>query len=154
MWDLHSEYMDRSLIHRLIFATYISAVLALCFADSNPDTVTGSYINYINTSVTVCPGFGNDKIVHLLMFFPFPILAIHAFGRNKKSLPQYMVSILVTLLAGILTGGVIELLQGVSGYRSCDIKDFCADCLGTLLGAALTLQLFVLYKIKRQTVLF
>lgn len=87
VWDLHSEYMDRSLIHRLIFATYISAVLALCFADSNPDTVTGSYINYINTSVTVCPGFGNDKIVHLLMFFPFPILAIHAFGRNKKSLP-------------------------------------------------------------------
>jgi len=154
VWDLHSEYMDRSLIHRLIFAAYISAVLALCFADSNLDTVTGSYINYINTSVTVCSGFGNDKIVHLLMFFPFPILAIRAFGRNKKSLPQYMVSILVTLLAGILTGGVIELLQGVFGYRSCGIKDFCADCLGTLLGAALTLQLFVLNKIKRQTVLF
>ena len=38
VWDLHSEYMDRSLIHKLIFAAYISAVLALCFADSNPHT--------------------------------------------------------------------------------------------------------------------
>lgn len=153
MWDLHSEYMDRSLIHKLIFAAYISVVLALCFADSSPDTVTGSYISYINSSVTVCPGLGNDKIVHLLMFFPFPLLAMRAFGRNKKSLPQYMASVLVALLAGILTGGVIELLQGVSGYRDCDIKDFCADCVGSLLGAALTLQLFVLNKIKRQTVL-
>ena len=66
-----------------------------------------------------------------------------------------MVFILVTLLAGILTGGVIELLQGVSGYRSVvTIKVLLSPLLGTLLGAALTLQLFVLNKIKRQTVLF
>lgn len=146
--------MDRALIHKLVFAAYLSVVLALCFADSSPDTVTGSYIKSINSSVTVCPGLGNDKIVHLLMFLPFPVLAMRAFGRNKKRLPHYVVSILAASLAGILTGGAIELLQGFSGYRSCDIKDFCADCLGTLLGAALTLQLFVLNRIKRQTVLF
>ena len=44
------------------------------------------------------------------------------------------------MLAGILLGGAIEGLQGLSGYRSCDIGDFWADCIGILLGGGLVLH--------------
>ena len=45
---------------------------------------------------------------------------------------------LATLIAGTAAGAGIEIIQQMTGYRSCDIMDFRADCLGLLAGAVLT----------------
>lgn len=53
---------------------------------------------------------------------------------------------LITFLCAALLGGVMELLQGLSGYRSCDMLDFVANSLGAMLGTVVCL---VLSKIVR-----
>ena len=47
------------------------------------------------------------------------------------------------LAGGILAGGT-ELVQGMLQYRSADITDFRADCLGILTGSVITVAAGVL----------
>lgn len=53
---------------------------------------------------------------------------------------------LITFLCAALLGGVMELLQGLTGYRSCDMLDFVANSLGAMLGTVVCL---ILSKIVR-----
>lgn len=144
----HHTFMSK-----LLFTAYIFAVMALCFADSTPDSFTGSCINFINSSARAFPEVGNDKIIHLTMFFPFPVLAIGAFGKPNPKIPKFASLLVTVALAGILTGGMTEFLQGYLGYRDCDIKDFFADSIGILFGVAVTIQLFVLDRKRKLVVL-
>ena len=75
-------------------------------------------------------GFPSDKVAHFLMYVPLPLLAYWGF-YVKRGKPMRIVGfLLIIMTAGMVLGGGIELLQGLSGYRSCDILDFRADCLG------------------------
>ena len=70
----------------------------------------------------------DDKIAHFILYAGlclFWFMSLHVF-KTKSSL-------LLASLLSILLGGVIEILQGVlSIYRTTDIFDFVANCLGVL----------------------
>ncbi len=76
-----------------------------------------------------------DKWVHIVMFAGFGFWWLMAFP--KKLLQNFV----ITVLAGIATGGAIELLQGAltSLGRSCEFMDWVADSLGCFIGALCTL---------------
>ena len=56
---------------RILFAVYLAAVLVLCFGKFPSSEDVPKYLWGIPT----------DKIVHFLMFLPFPVLAYLAFDR-------------------------------------------------------------------------
>lgn len=118
----------RYILSRIIFLVYLTSILLLCLLDFNsvPEVKQEWF------------GIPTDKIVHFIMFFPFPILMTMVFGKTGWKLKTFLIFITVTVVAGALAGGIIELLQAETGYRSCDINDFRADSLGVASGAILT----------------
>jgi VanZ family protein len=73
---------------------------------------------------TPMPSTGWDKVNHALAFAVLAVL-----GRGSYA--QHKVRVLLGLLA---YGGVMELLQGLTGYRSAEWLDLAADAAGLLLG--------------------
>ena len=84
-------------------------------------------------------GIGKDKIAHFLMFLPFPILMYMAFHTHHGNPWRLIIFMTVTILIGAAAGAGIELLQMTTKYRSCDILDFRADCIGLLAGSFLVM---------------
>ena len=76
-------------------------------------------------------GIGKDKIAPILMY-----MAFHTHHGNPWRLIIFMT---VTILIGAAAGAGIELLQMTTKYRSCDILDFRADCIGLLAGSFLVM---------------
>lgn len=71
----------------------------------------------------------NDKLEHALVYLPFCLILGLLFpGR-----------LLRIVVAGIVLGGVIELLQGMTGYRDAQWLDWAADTVGVLISAGLLL---------------
>lgn len=132
--------MDRTrLISRLFLGLYIIAVAVLCFSRFNSG---------LDLSATWM-GIPKDKIVHFSMFFPYPILMYLAFFTgNTRPLRLVLFLVAVILIGGTLAG-VTELIQGELKYRSADIMDFRADCLGILTGTIITFIVGVI-TIKRK----
>lgn len=94
-------------------------------------------------------GIPADKVAHFLIFFPFPILAWITFGRRITKKWPAMLFIIGIFLLGCILGGGIELLQGLTTYRSCDINDFRADALGMSLSSILMI-IFALARTGRK----
>lgn len=82
-------------------------------------------------------GIPADKIAHFCIFLPFPVLAWIAFGRKIAGKWAALLFIIGIFILGCILGGSIELLQGLTTYRSCDINDFRADALGMSLSSIL-----------------
>jgi VanZ family protein len=73
------------------------------------------------------PTTGWDKANHALAFAVLAVLGLVSYPRRK-----------VALLAGLLAyGGAIELLQGLTDYRSAEWLDLAADGVGLALGSVL-----------------
>ncbi len=73
------------------------------------------------------PSTGWDKSNHLLGFSTLAVLGWQAFPSRRG-----------VVLAGLLLyGGLIEVLQSFTAYRSAEWGDLLADGIGLLLGAAL-----------------
>ena len=82
--------------------------------------------------------FINDKVMHALIFFVLSVLIHRAYPQFK------FIKIHAPILA--LYGFSIEVIQGMSGFRTFSMLDFAADIIGVvlyLLAAAL------IYKIMR-----
>lgn len=94
-------------------------------------------------------GIPADKVAHFLIFFPFPILAWITFGRRINKKWPAMLFIIGIFILGCILGGGIELLQGLTTYRSCDINDFRADALGMSLSSILMI-IFALVRTGRK----
>ena len=122
----------KAYLSRIVLALYIISVCLLCFLNLGP----GPDMN------TEWFGIPKDKIAHFLMFFPFPALVTLVFCKPGWNAQKFIGFMLVVLVSGIAAGGAIELLQGVTTYRSCDIKDFRADCIGLFSGAVLTVAVW------------
>lgn len=113
----------------LLLTLYIIAVCILCFAKID----TG-----IDMSSTWL-GFPKDKVVHFLMFLPYPILTSLSFRCSNGKPWSFILFMLVIIVIGIAIGAATELIQGTTGYRSCDINDLKADSLGILAGSIIVL---------------
>ena len=120
------------IIARILFALYLIAVAVLCFGkfDSSQDVPADLW------------GLPMDKVVHFLMFFPFPVLAYLAFDRFTE---RWWTSVLWTMaafLAGCLLAAGTEIIQArFLPYRAGDFTDFVADLLALTFGSAFVLYL-------------
>ena len=114
---------------RILFGLYLVAVAVLCFGkfDSAQDVPRALW------------GIPTDKIVHFLMFFPFPILACLASGGYRGERWQATFRTVIAFLAGCAFAAATEWVQTWLSYRSGDPVDFGADALALLLSSAIVL---------------
>jgi len=78
-----------------------------------------------------------DKIAHFSMYFIFTFLMLYDFSRYKMKNLAWKKIIGISLLAAILFGGSMEILQEIPSLeRSTDIKDFIANSLGAFSAVA------------------
>ena len=114
---------------RILFGLYIVAVAVLCFGkfDSTQDVPKDLW------------GIPTDKIVHFLMFFPFPLLACLASGGYRGERWQATFRTVIAFLAGCAFAAATEWIQTWLSYRSGDPVDFGADALAILLSSIIVL---------------
>ncbi|MBO6028894.1 MAG: VanZ family protein [Bacteroidales bacterium] len=114
---------------RILFGLYLVAVAVLCFGkfDSSQDVPMDLW------------GIPTDKLVHFLMFFPFPLLACLASGgyRGERWLATFRT--VIAFLAGCAFAAATEWIQTWLSYRSGDPADFGADALALLLSSIIVL---------------
>lgn len=113
-------------ITRLLLLLYIAAVAMLCFMHFD------SGVDFSKTLF----GFQKDKVAHFLMFFPYPSILFMTFFKRTWKAGHHILFYLIIIASGAALGGGIELLQGLTDYRSCDLNDFYADCAGLGCGLA------------------
>lgn len=131
--------MRKVWIIRLLTLLYLAAVAVLCFANfSKMPDVPRTFL-----------GLPLDKIVHFLMFLPFPILTFFSIGSGRPGVVKTLFIIVLLFGAGCLMAWGTEVYQGKLPYRNMDPADFKADRIGLMCGAiiAFVIQFFV-YKKK------
>ena len=123
---------------RILFAVYLAAVAFLCF---------GQFSSSQDVPMALW-GIPTDKVVHFLMFFPFPLLACLAFGGYRGKPGQAVLKTALAFLAGCAFAAGTEWVQTRLPYRSGDPVDFQADTLALLLSSVIVL-LLVLVKHRK-----
>ena len=118
-----------SLFHRvlkiILFLVYLAAVAWLCFGTFTPDPS-------IPRSIL---GYPTDKVVHFLMFLPFPILGTIAFDFRS-----WWRALSLSTLAAILIAFAFEQLQSrITAHRITDAADLNANILGIAFGLAVAI---------------
>ena len=123
---------------RILFGVYLAAVAFLCFGrfSSSQDVPMDLW------------GIPMDKVVHFLMFFPFPLLACPAFGGYRGTPGQAVLKTAAGFLAGCAFAAGTEWIQTRLPYRSGDPVDFQADALALLLSSIIVLLLVLVKKRK------
>lgn len=118
--------MDKKLRHisGAVFCIYVAAVILLCImkTDGLPE-VPEFFL-----------GIPLDKILHFLMFLPFPILGYMTFQVKENRIWRKLTVLAVICLLGCCFAYSTERLQALTAYRSCDMSDMAADCLGMAAG--------------------
>ena len=107
-------------VARILLAVYLAALLWLCFGhfDAMPDVK-----RYIW-------GIPTDKIVHFLMFLPFPILGTIAFDFRS----WWRTLSIMTILANLAAFTFEQLQSCITTVRVTDPTDLNANFLGISLG--------------------
>ncbi len=118
-----------ALIFRILFVVYLLAILYLCFG----------HFDHLPKVARTILGIETDKVVHFLMFLPFPVLSFLAWGRSTATPWQSLLLSLGLFLAGALIAAATELGQRLTPYRSGDPLDFRADLLALAAGALIVL---------------
>lgn len=111
-----------------LLCIYIAAIAYLCFmrTDDMPEIRPDLW------------GIPIDKIMHFIMFFPYPVLAYASFrpAGRKRIVHLAVLTIVLVTGAGVAIG--TEHIQGLIEYRGYDIKDFYADMVGMSCSSLLT----------------
>ena len=123
---------------RILFAVYLATVAFLCFGkfSSSHDVPKDLW------------GIPTDKVVHFLMFFPFPLLACLAQGGYRGKPGQAILKTVLAFLAGCAFAACTEWIQTRIPYRSGDPVDFQADAWALLLSSIIVLILVFAKKSK------
>ena len=128
--------MKYRIFYILAFCVYIATILTLCLI--KPDDLPQPEIYLFGLPV--------DKVVHFLMFLPFPVLVyMMLFEKARKKWLDTLI------LAGGMALGLCaalgtEFLQSLTQYRSADIHDVYADMQGICLGGIIVLAFIILRK--------
>lgn len=130
----------KKLVWPAIMSLYLITLGILCFG----------HFDGISEMPGTILGFASDKFVHFCMFLPFPILAYSTFCHKIQSRKKSVLAIVGFFIAGCLIGGGIELIQGLTDYRSCDIMDFRADATGLVIGSLITLFIYTIGHCKQK----
>lgn len=82
-------------------------------------------------------GLPQDKVMHFLMFLPFPFL-MYAMFYYKVSKVSHVAYLALAILAfGLSLAGITEFIQDFIPYRSADILDFAADTTALVVGSVI-----------------
>lgn len=116
---------------------YLCAVAVLCFANMGKAPAQGTIW-----------GIPSDKIVHFLLFIPFPFLAwAWPCSRPRtETVPYIIEKICLIFLLGLLLGFATEYTQGYLPHRTRERLDYLADFCG-ITAACLSI---VIFKLCRQ----
>lgn len=126
--------------HIALFCIYLAAVAVACFTKPSnlPDMGAGTLM-----------GIPMDKVLHFILFLPFPVLASMSMTDPKRK-PAVNIAVLAVIAAvGIGVAYVTEALQAELGYRSYDLKDLYADSLGIITGALATAVIITCTRLEK-----
>lgn len=122
------------LIARIVFAVYLIVVGFLC---------CGKFSGTEKVPLVLW-GIPTDKIVHFLMFLPFPILGTMAFDFRS-----WWRALACSMLMANIVAFLFERLQSVlTSHRITDAKDLNANLLGITLGLLITIVIGLIAKKK------
>ncbi|MGM9736359.1 MAG: VanZ family protein [Candidatus Cryptobacteroides sp.] len=122
-----------------ILLLYIVSLIALCIiqTESLPQVEAEWF------------GIPTDKIVHFVMFLPFPVLTWLAFFKEERIKWKKVGLCAIILICGMVLAAGTEVAQTFTEYRDGDILDFAADCLGMAAGLALVILVSYLSRKRR-----
>lgn len=120
-----------------LFCIYIAAIFFLCMM--NGDNVPDIQMNLL--------GIPMDKVAHFCMFVPYPILSFMTFQPVEAPPSRKTMLLAVLVISGAVIAYATEQLQGMTGYRTYEIKDFYADLVGLATG---TLAVLAYLSLKRK----
>lgn len=128
LYDLREMALNRQYISISALCIYLVAICALCFMNTSslPDTALDLW------------GLPIDKVVHFLMFAPFPILAFFAYNNPKHKILREFLSIIVIFTIGCSIAIGTEYIQKYTGYRSFEVQDMVSDIIGLFVGSIIT----------------
>ena len=99
--------MKRRLVFKILLVLYLIAVAWLCFG----------HFSSIPHVKMFYRGIPTDKIVHFLMFFPFPLLAFGAFDKYTTKPWHSFLFVAVLFALGCMLAGATEIGQTYTKYR-------------------------------------
>lgn len=118
----------------VLFLVYVSAVAWLCFGTFKPGAdIPRSLL-----------GFPIDKVVHFLMFLPFPLLGTIAFDFRS----WWRTLSMTTLLANLIAFTFEQLQSRITTVRVTDPTDLNANFLGISLGLLVAILIGLIFKKK------
>ena len=110
---------------RILMVIYLTVVFVLCFGKFSPGDPSQFRLWNIPP----------DKVVHFLMFLPYPVLAFYAFGGRALPRRRRILAIAGIFVSGVLIALATESIQRLIPYRSGEGADLAADTLGLLLSS-------------------
>ena len=128
----------KNVIWLILLLIYLGMVAWCCFGqfESLPK-VTKDFL-----------GIPADKIVHFIMFLPFPFLCFRTFSFLAAKPWQAVLALFVIFLIGCLIAAGTEIGQSFTSHRSADPMDFLADAIALATCALITLILHLSCKTK------
>jgi VanZ family protein len=123
-------------VSKIIFYLYLIVLLSLM--------VFTIHTEDINVPETLW-GLGFDKIVHFLVFFPYPFLLWFAFKKRFEANILRSIYYIIPI-SGIAIAIIMEFLQSFNPQRNFDIYDITANILAVIVGS-LILILYHLFHV-------
>lgn len=106
-------------IFRILMLLYLAAVALLCFAN----------LGSLGPKEFLW-GIPSDKLAHVFLFLPFPLLAWGCTASGNKTVPGILCKIIIIFLLGAAWGFSTEFIQGYLPNRARDNMDLLADLCG------------------------
>ena len=130
----------RRVIGLIVFLIYLGVVVWCCF---------GNFEDLPKPKQSIL-GIPIDKIVHFLMFVPFPFLCYMAFGPEHVKPWKSVLAILLSFLSGCLVAAGTEMGQSFTSHRTADPKDFMADAIALAIASLIALLIILLRNNKKK----
>ena len=113
----------KTILSRILLVLYVIAVCMLCFVSSSSLPSIQKYIF----------GLPSDKVIHFLMFAPYPILAYLSFDHPARKPWKSVAFVILSMLAGLALAIITEVIQYYLPTRAMDMEDFYADAAAVII---------------------
>lgn len=127
-------------IYTLLFCIYLAAVAFLCFMQTE---------NLPDISAETFLGIPIDKVLHFLMFLPYPVLSGMTFIDTERGLAMNLITLAVLVITGAGLAYGTEAIQAYTDYRSYETADFHADLIGMASGTAAISAYLIISRLKK-----
>lgn len=130
----------RNIIGLILLALYLIVVGWCCFG----------HFETLSEPPSTILGIPTDKIVHFIMFLPFPFLCYLTFEYMADKPWKVAMAVASIFLVGCMIAAGTEIGQSFTKHRSGDVMDFMAD-MAALAAASLVILVISLTHKKKTT---